>query len=297
MTNATKETTAQRVERLKRAMNPMGRAGSESAASLARDLSPSRPNGSEPISAGGACTPRETARESPAAQNGVGRALQRFMVRIRIPNGIDDFPPTSRHRRPHPPPRQRNRRSYRSPEYSIALGHHRIAARSARRTVAGWTEHNWRMRRCRAQRDRMPGRRRGCGRNRRCLAAGHEASQLLAGNAEFYNLPRKFKISITGCRVWCPYPEINDIGLTRDHPHGRREAGSGILPSRCRRAFDRTLPRRAVERVCPLEPGRARHQGHCGTFPRFRRFARTSRTCPAEISFLASRMDCGPFPR
>src|SRR6202163_1183097 len=41
-----------------------------------------------------------------------------------------------------------------------------------------------------------------------------EASQLLAGNADFYNLPRKFKISITGCRVWCPYPEINDIGLT-----------------------------------------------------------------------------------
>jgi sulfite reductase (ferredoxin) len=41
-----------------------------------------------------------------------------------------------------------------------------------------------------------------------------EASQLLAGNAEFYNLPRKFKISITGCRVWCPYPEINDIGMT-----------------------------------------------------------------------------------
>jgi sulfite reductase (ferredoxin) len=37
---------------------------------------------------------------------------------------------------------------------------------------------------------------------------------MLAGNAEFYNLPRKFKISITGCRVWCPYPEINDVGLT-----------------------------------------------------------------------------------
>jgi sulfite reductase (ferredoxin) len=41
-----------------------------------------------------------------------------------------------------------------------------------------------------------------------------EASRLLAGNADFYNLPRKFKISITGCKVWCPYPEINDIGLT-----------------------------------------------------------------------------------
>jgi sulfite reductase (ferredoxin) len=40
------------------------------------------------------------------------------------------------------------------------------------------------------------------------------ATRLLAGNPEFYNLPRKFKISITGCRVWCTYPEINDVGLT-----------------------------------------------------------------------------------
>jgi len=42
----------------------------------------------------------------------------------------------------------------------------------------------------------------------------HETSQLLAGNADFYNLPRKFKISIAGCHSWCSYPEINDIGLT-----------------------------------------------------------------------------------
>ncbi|MBZ5548084.1 MAG: nitrite/sulfite reductase [Acidobacteriia bacterium] len=41
-----------------------------------------------------------------------------------------------------------------------------------------------------------------------------EASRLLAGNAEFYNLPRKFKVSLTGCRAWCSYPEINDVGLT-----------------------------------------------------------------------------------
>ena len=40
------------------------------------------------------------------------------------------------------------------------------------------------------------------------------ATQMLAGNPDFYNLPRKFKISITGCRVWCAYPEINDVGLT-----------------------------------------------------------------------------------
>jgi sulfite reductase (ferredoxin) len=41
-----------------------------------------------------------------------------------------------------------------------------------------------------------------------------EVAQKLIGNAEFYNLPRKFKISISGCPVWCSYPEINDIGLT-----------------------------------------------------------------------------------
>jgi len=42
----------------------------------------------------------------------------------------------------------------------------------------------------------------------------HEATRLLNGNPEFYNLPRKFKVTITGCRSWCVYPEINDVGLT-----------------------------------------------------------------------------------
>ncbi|MGA2428866.1 MAG: nitrite/sulfite reductase [Candidatus Acidiferrum sp.] len=41
-----------------------------------------------------------------------------------------------------------------------------------------------------------------------------EIDRELGGNSEFYNLPRKFKISITGCRSWCNYPEINDIGFT-----------------------------------------------------------------------------------
>ncbi|HVZ17988.1 MAG TPA: hypothetical protein VG897_12770 [Terriglobales bacterium] len=41
-----------------------------------------------------------------------------------------------------------------------------------------------------------------------------EATQFFVGNPDFYNLPRKFKIAITGCRVWCSYPEINDVGLT-----------------------------------------------------------------------------------
>lgn len=41
-----------------------------------------------------------------------------------------------------------------------------------------------------------------------------EVAHQLIANPEFYNLPRKFKISITGCPSWCSYPEINDIGLT-----------------------------------------------------------------------------------
>jgi sulfite reductase (ferredoxin) len=36
----------------------------------------------------------------------------------------------------------------------------------------------------------------------------------LGGNREFYNLPRKFKMSVTGCSSWCSYPEINDVAFT-----------------------------------------------------------------------------------
>ena len=41
-----------------------------------------------------------------------------------------------------------------------------------------------------------------------------EIARELQANNDFFNLPRKFKISVTGCPVWCSYPEINDIGLT-----------------------------------------------------------------------------------
>jgi sulfite reductase (ferredoxin) len=41
-----------------------------------------------------------------------------------------------------------------------------------------------------------------------------ELDKDLAGNPDFYNLPRKYKISLTACPDWCSYPEINDVGLT-----------------------------------------------------------------------------------
>jgi sulfite reductase (ferredoxin) len=49
----------------------------------------------------------------------------------------------------------------------------------------------------------------------------------LAGNPDFYNLPRKFKITITACPDWCSYPEINDISFTAT----QRPRSAGILPA------------------------------------------------------------------
>jgi sulfite reductase (ferredoxin) len=54
-----------------------------------------------------------------------------------------------------------------------------------------------------------------------------EIAHGLTANPEFYNLPRKFKITVTGCPVWCSYPEINDVALTaiRREVDGLEEIG------------------------------------------------------------------------
>ena len=36
----------------------------------------------------------------------------------------------------------------------------------------------------------------------------------LTANSAYHNLPRKIKVSASGCSSWCHHPEINDIGLT-----------------------------------------------------------------------------------
>ncbi len=53
----------------------------------------------------------------------------------------------------------------------------------------------------------------------------HEATRMLVGNNDFYNLPRKYKINITGCRNWCSLPEINDLALTAVRHPDRDEIG------------------------------------------------------------------------
>jgi len=57
-----------------------------------------------------------------------------------------------------------------------------------------------------------------------------EVAHKLTANPEFYNLPRKFKISITGCPIWCSYPEINDVGLTglKRIKDGKEELGYSL---------------------------------------------------------------------
>ncbi|HJZ69100.1 MAG TPA: nitrite/sulfite reductase [Blastocatellia bacterium] len=61
-----------------------------------------------------------------------------------------------------------------------------------------------------------------------------QATDSFAKDREFSNLPRKFKIAITGCALRCVYPEINDIGIfaVRDGERGvvafRARVGGGL---------------------------------------------------------------------
>lgn len=48
-----------------------------------------------------------------------------------------------------------------------------------------------------------------------------QVNAFFVGNRDFSNLPRKFKIAITGCALRCVYPEINDIGLFAVKDNGR----------------------------------------------------------------------------
>ncbi|MGB9690618.1 MAG: nitrite/sulfite reductase [Candidatus Sumerlaeaceae bacterium] len=56
-------------------------------------------------------------------------------------------------------------------------------------------------------------------------------STYLTGNKEFSNLPRKYKISIAGCRQRCAQPQINDVGLygIERKVGNRYEFGFGLM--------------------------------------------------------------------
>ena len=229
MTTAAKETKAQRVERLKRSMNPWE--GLAEIRRFAREGFHSIP----PEWLGtyfrwwGVYTQGDGAGVV-GGQNGEGRALQCFMVRIRIPNGllnsdqlrtIADLTAKYAHGTADITVRQNIQLHWvtieQLPDVLEALERVGLNTTSAcgdvTRNVTG----------CPVA---------GVDADEICDASPLvvEASRLLAGNGDFYNLPRKFKISITGCPVWCTYPEINDVGLTAAARvvKGQREVGFSL---------------------------------------------------------------------
>jgi len=213
MTNPIKETKAQRVERLKREKNPWE--GLDEIRRFAREGFASIP----PEWIGtyfrwwGVYTQGDGAGVV-GGKGGEGNALPYFMVRIRIPNGL-----LKAHQL-----------------RAIAEVTQRYARGSADLTVRQNVQLHW------VTIEALPEvldvlwragltTKGSCGDDTRnitgCPLAGVDAdeifdasalaiqaNQFFVGNADFYNLPRKFKVCITGCRSWCAYPEINDVALT-----------------------------------------------------------------------------------
>jgi sulfite reductase (ferredoxin) len=229
MLTQTKETKAQRVERLKREKNPWE--GLDEIRRFARQGFSSIP----PEWVGtyfrwwGVYTQGDGAGVL-GGQGGEGRALPYFMVRIRITNGLL----TSRQLRTIADLSQQHARGSADLTVRQNIQLHWVTIES----LPDILEALW------AVGLNTKG---ACGDVTRnitgCPVAGVDADELcdasplarqiaemLAGNPEFYNLPRKFKVSIAGCRVWCSYPEINDVGLTAVEriAHGAREVGYSL---------------------------------------------------------------------
>jgi sulfite reductase (ferredoxin) len=222
MANATTETKVQRIERLKRERNPWE--GLDDIRRFAREGFDSIP----PEWLGtyfrwwGVYTQGDGAGVI-GGKNGEGKSLPYFMVRIRIPSGLL----TSHQLR------------------TIADVTEKYARGSADLTVRQNIQLHW------VTIQGMPEvldalwsagltTKGSCGDDTRnitgCPLAGVdsdeifdasalalEANRLFVGNGDFYNLPRKFKVCITGCHVWCAYPEINDVGFTAIHREGHNE--------------------------------------------------------------------------
>jgi sulfite reductase (ferredoxin) len=213
MTNPVKETKAQRVERLKRERNPWE--GLEDIRRFAREGFNSIP----PEWIGtyfrwwGVYTQGDGAGVM-GGKGGEGKAIPYFMVRIRIPNGLLQ----SHQLRAIASVSEKYGRATADLTVRQNIQLHWVTIEALPQVL----DELWR-----AGLTTMG----ACGDDTRnitgCPLAGIDAdeifdasalalqaNQFFVGNAEFYNLPRKFKICITGCRSWCAYPEINDVGLT-----------------------------------------------------------------------------------
>jgi sulfite reductase (ferredoxin) len=132
-----------------------------------------------------------------------------------------------------------------------------------------------------------------------------EIAHLLTANPDFYNLPRKFKISVTGCPSWCSVPEINDIGLTAVKHNGQVgysiRVGGGLSREPhiavCLDAF--VLPEQAIPVVRAVTEIFREQQGLRESRERARMkylFMREGWTAESFLAELQSRLDFQLLP-
>ncbi len=227
MSEAVKETKAQRVERLKRELNPW-----EAYADIQRfaregwDSVPPEWFGAY-FRWWGIYTQGDGVGAI-GGKGGEGKAVRHLMVRIRIPNGVLD----SRQLRTIADLAEWHGRGIADITVRQNFQLHWVTLESLPEVFqALWLKDVTTMGSCGDVTRNVTG----------CPVAGldaeelvdasplvREATELVNGNAAFYNLPRKFKVSISGCRAWCTYPEINDIGLTAVRHPANGEIGFAV---------------------------------------------------------------------
>ncbi len=293
MANATTETKAQRVERLKREKNPWE--GLDDIRRFARE-------GFDSITPEwlgtyfrwwGVYTQGDGAGVI-GGKNGEGKALPYFMVRIRIPNGLLH----SHQLRTIANVTEKYARGTADLTVRQNIQLHWVTIQDLPELLDGlWRAGLTTMGSCGDDTRNITG----------CPLAGVdgdeifdasalalEANRFFVGNGDFYNLPRKFKVCITGCNVWCAYPEINDVGLTAIHRHGKDSeigfslrVGGGLS----------TDPHLAVRLNAFVhqpsgDPG---PQGRRRNFSRERKAPRKPGTRPPEVSVSQAWLDCRKF--
>jgi sulfite reductase (ferredoxin) len=227
MSDAVKETKAQRVERLKRELNPW-----EAYAEIQRfaregwDSIPPEWLGTY-FRWWGLYTQGDGVG-AVGGKGGEGKAVRHFMVRIRIPNGIV----ASHQLRTIAELAERHGRGVADITVRQNFQLHWVTLESLPDVFhALWLQGVTTVGSCGDVTRNVTG----------CPLAGLDADELvdasplvvegtrmLNGNPAFYNLPRKFKVSISGCRAWCTYPEINDIGFTAVRHPATGEIGFSV---------------------------------------------------------------------
>jgi len=213
MANAVTETKAQRVERLKREKNPWE--GLDDIRRFGREGFDSIP----PEWLGtyfrwwGVYTQGDGVGVI-GGKNGEGKALPYFMVRIRIPNGLLH----SHQLRTIADVTEKYARGTADLTVRQNIQLHWVTIRDLPELLDGlWSAGLTTKGSCGDDTRNITGcPLAGVDADEICDASSLalEANRFFVGNGDFYNLPRKFKVCITGCRVWCAYPEINDVGFT-----------------------------------------------------------------------------------